>query len=65
MYIKFDGRLINSNALSEVISVKQNDTYKIMVFRLDGSYMASETFSDVSKAVERFNEVEKILMEEK
>lgn len=65
MFIKFDGRLVNSNAISEVISVKQNEEYKIMVFRLDGSYLASESFSEAEKAVNRFDEIENILIKEK
>lgn len=65
MFIKFDGRLINPNAISEVVSVKQNEEYKIMVFRIDGSYMASETFSEAKAAVNRFTEIENTLIKEK
>lgn len=62
MFIKFDGRLINSNAISEVYAVQQNDQYKIMLFRLDGSYLTSESFSVASKAADRFEELTNILI---
>lgn len=65
MFIKFDGRLINPNAISEVVSVKQNEEYKIMAFRIDGSYMASEAFSEAKAAVNRFTEIENVLIKEK
>ena len=63
MFIKFDGRLINTNAISEVYAVQQNDQYKIMLFRLDGSYLTSESFSVASKAADRFDELTNILIE--
>lgn len=64
MFFKFDGRIINSNAISEVLTVKQNEEYKIIVFRIDGSHMAAETFIQPAKALERFTEIEKMLIEE-
>ena len=61
-YFKFDGRLINAEAISEVYSVVQNNEYKIILNRLDGSYLTSETFSEPSKATARFDELTKILI---
>lgn len=65
MYIIFDGRLVNTDALSELISVVQNGEYKIMALRLDGSYMTSESFSDATKATERFSQLTNLLIKEK
>lgn len=64
MFIKFDGRLINAEAISELLSVVQNGEYKIIALRIDGSYMTAESFSDASKAADRFNELTKMLIKE-
>lgn len=62
MFFEFDGTLVNSNAISQVIATKYDDEYKIMIFRMDGSYMTSEKFSVASKAATRFDEIKKILI---
>ena len=46
MFGKFGGEYINFNAVSEIVKRQQNDRYMIIAFRLDGSYMASETYDD-------------------
>lgn len=62
MFFEFDGTIVNANAVSQVIATKYDDEYKIMLFRMDGSYMASEKFSVASKAATRFDDIKKMLI---
>lgn len=64
MYIDFDNRIINSKAISEVYRACVNCEEKIIALRLDGSYMASESFSSTSEANKRFNEIKEKLIHE-
>lgn len=62
MFIEFDGTLINVNAISQVMAVKENNEYIIRIFRIDGSWMASEKFTEPAKSVDRFAEIKNILL---
>ena len=48
MFGKFGGQYINFKAVSEIILIEQSGDFKIQAFRLDGSYMASETYADAT-----------------
>ena len=54
MFGKFGGQYINFKAVSEIILIEQSGDFKIQVFRLDGSYMASETYADAEDAVRAY-----------
>ena len=45
MYKFFDNSLINMNAVSQVTKSCVDGKYKIFMFRLDGSFMASQTYA--------------------
>ena len=45
MYKFFDNSLINMNAVSQVTKGCFDGKYKILMFRLDGSFMASQTYA--------------------
>ena len=62
MFFEFDGTIVNANAISQVIATKTDSEYKIIIFRIDGSIMSTERHSTPSKAVERFDEIKKFLM---
>ena len=60
MFFEFDDSIINSNAVSE-IKIMNIDGYhkvhKVMVFRMDGSWMASESYTSELEAERRFSEI--------
>lgn len=62
MFLQFDGELINTQAISEVIKVEQNGVYKIIIYRTDGSYMAAECFEGVGERNRRFSEIYDMLV---
>lgn len=64
MFIEFDGTIINTNAISQVMAVKENNEYIIRIFRMDGSYMASEKYAEPKKSIDRFTEIKNILIKE-
>ena len=57
MFGKFGGQYINFKAVSEIILIEQSGDFKIQVFRLDGSYMASETYADAEDAVKAYEKL--------
>lgn len=58
MFIKFNGsEIINANAVSEVALRKVNDKYSIQLFRVDGSFLASNQYSDPEMAKNIFDRI--------
>lgn len=55
MFGKFGGQYINFKAVSEIILIEQSGDFKIQVFRLDGSFLASETYTEAEDAVRAYN----------
>ena len=55
MFGKFGGQYINFKAVSEIILIEQSGDFKIQAFRLDGSYMASETYAEAEDAVRAYD----------
>ena len=54
MFGKFGGQYINFKAVSEIILIEQSGDFKIQAFRLDGSYIARETYADAEDAVRAY-----------
>ena len=63
MFGKFNGEYINFNAVSEIFVQKQDDAYKIIVLRLDGAYMASETYDNEEDATRAYENLWSWLMD--
>lgn len=58
MFIKFNGsEIINANAVSEVALRKVNDKYSIQLFRVDGSFLTSNQYSDPEMAKNIFGRI--------
>jgi len=58
MFIKFnDSEIINANAVSEVALIKVDDKYSIQVFRVDGSFLTSNQYSDPEMAKNIFDRI--------
>ena len=58
MFIKFNGsEIINANAVSEVVLRKVNDKYSIQLFRVDGSFLTSNQYSDPETAKNIFDRI--------
>lgn len=55
MFFEFGGSIINSNAVSEIKIMYIDGYYKVMVFRMDGSWMASESYTSELEAERRFS----------
>ena len=54
MFGKFDGRYINFKAVSEIVLIEQSGVFKIQAFRLDGSFMASESYTNEEDATRAY-----------
>lgn len=57
MFFEFGGSIINSNAVSEIKIMNIDGFHEILVFRIDGSWMASEGFTSKLEAEKRFSEI--------
>lgn len=55
MFGKFGGEYINFKAVSEITLQQMNGDFKIQAFRLDGSFLASETYTEAEDAVRAYN----------
>ena len=54
MFGKFGGEYINFNSVSEIVKRQQNDRFMIRAFRLDGSFMASESYTNEEDATRAY-----------
>ena len=54
MFGKFGGEYINFNSVSEIVKRQQNDRFMIIAFRLDGSFMASESYTNEEDATRAY-----------
>ena len=55
MFGKFGGEYINFKAVSEITLQQMNGDFKIQAFRLDGSFLASETYIDEEDAIRAYD----------
>lgn len=54
MFGKFGGEYINFNSVSEIVKRQQNDRFMIIAFRLDGSFMAAESYTNEEDATRAY-----------
>lgn len=54
MFGKFGGQYINFKAVSEIILIEQSGNFKIQAFRLDGSFMVSESYTNEEDATRAY-----------
>lgn len=62
MFIEFDHTIINAMAVSQFVMRQMDGQYKIIAFRIDGSYIGSEAFDTAEEANERYKSIKEILI---
>lgn len=63
MFGKFGNEYINFNAVSEITLQEVGRHYMIRIFRLDGSYITSEIFTDEEEATRAYENLWSWLMD--
>ena len=56
-YISFDSGLVNLNLVGQITTMNMDGAIKIVMFRADGSVLATETFYEKAEAQNRFIEI--------
>lgn len=57
MFFEFGDSVINTNAVSEIKAMTVDGMHKIVIFRMDGSFMASETFETANEVETRLSDI--------
>ena len=57
MFKKFGGEYVNFKAVSEITLQEVNGDFKIILFRMDGSYLTSESYVEAEDAVKAYEKL--------